>query len=79
MKQPQVGDTVRVNDPAFDRLWEGKVTQLLAMQFTFDPLIGGIYLFCLYSSDWTVIKKRRPRLSKSRLGRKKLTRAHLSH
>ena len=50
-KQPEIGDYIVHNEPAFGRVNEGKVVQLLAMQFVYETP-DGHRRFCMFREDW---------------------------
>ena len=68
MKKPNLHDTVTIHEPAFNRVRTGKVTQLLSMQFIIHEPHNSTPIFCLFSGDWSIDKRARPKLKKSRLG-----------
>lgn len=53
MKKPQLGDYIVHNEPAFDRVNEGVVIQLLGMQFVYQTPEGHDR-FCLFKENWKI-------------------------
>ena len=52
MKRPEVGDYIEHREPAFDRVNEGKVVQLLSMQFVYETPKGD-RRHCMFREDWS--------------------------
>jgi|TARA_R110000803_G_scaffold46719_3_gene97987 hypothetical protein len=56
--KPEIGDYIIHREPSFNRVNEGEITQILAMQFTYlTP--DGQDRFCLFSEDWNHKQKER--------------------
>lgn len=51
-KSPQLGDYIEHKEPAFDRINEGKVIQLLSMQFLYETPSGNIR-HCMFTEQWS--------------------------
>jgi hypothetical protein len=49
--KPDLGDRIIHKEPAFNRENEGKVVQMLAMQFVYKTDDGNTR-FCLFKEDW---------------------------
>ena len=54
-KEPAIGDYIQHSEPAFDRVNEGKVVQLLAMQFIYETPKGNLR-HCMFTEQWKHIK-----------------------
>ena len=52
-KAPAIGDYIVHKEPYFNRVNEGKVIQLLGMQFVYRTNTGN-ERFCLYKEDWSL-------------------------
>ncbi len=52
MKKPEVGDYIEHRVPTFDRVNEGKVVQLLSMQFVYETPQGNLR-HCMFREDWS--------------------------
>ena len=52
--RPKEGDRIRHTEPEFDRVTEGNVVLLLAVQFTYIT-DEGYTRFCFYKDLWEVI------------------------
>jgi len=50
-KQPKIGDHIVHKEPYFHRVNEGKVIQLLSMQFVYKTEKGE-QRFCMYRENW---------------------------
>ena len=53
-KPPELGDYIQHSEPAFDRVNDGTVDQLLAMQFVYVTPKGD-RRHCLFSEQWKKI------------------------
>jgi hypothetical protein len=51
-KSPKLGDWIIHKEPSFDREHEGKVVQLLSMQFVYETESGD-KRFCMFRENWT--------------------------
>lgn len=51
LRKPEVGDNIIHTESYFDRITEGRVTQLLSSQFVYVTDTGNTRL-CLYREDW---------------------------
>ena len=56
-KKPQLGDYIVHKEPSFDRENEGKVIELLGMQFVYETAAGD-QRFCLYKESWRKIDEK---------------------
>ena len=52
-KPPSLGDYIVHKEPYFNRVNEGTVDQLLAMQFVYITPKGN-RRFCMFSEDWSL-------------------------
>lgn len=52
-KAPELGDYIIHKEPAFSRENEGKVIQILAMQFVYETPKGETR-YCLFREDWKI-------------------------
>lgn len=51
-KSPKIGDWIVHKEPAFNREHEGKVVQLLSMQFVYQT-DSGETRFCMFRENWS--------------------------
>ena len=51
-KQPKLGDYIVHREPAFNRVSEGEVIEMLGMQFVYRTPEGH-ERFCLFKEDWS--------------------------
>lgn len=56
-KAPELGDYIEHSEPAFNRVNEGTVVQLLAMQFIYETPKGHIR-HCMFTEQWKKIEKK---------------------
>jgi len=54
--KPEVGDYIVHRESAINKVNEGKIVHMLAMQFVYETP-AGIERFCLFSADWNHIEK----------------------
>ncbi len=52
MKKPEIGDYIEHREPTFARVNEGKVVQLLSMQFVYETPKGD-RRYCMFREDWS--------------------------
>jgi len=55
-KQPKIGDYIIHSEPYYHRVNEGKVIEILAMQFVYKTPKGETR-YCLFKEDWKHKKK----------------------
>ena len=55
-EKPAVGDTIVHREPSFSRTNEGKIIEMLTMQFVYETKSGGTR-FCMFNEDWNHIEK----------------------
>jgi hypothetical protein len=53
-KAPELGDYIEHREPYFNRVYRGKVKQLLSAQFVYETETGNTR-FCLFKEDWNKI------------------------
>lgn len=51
VKKPELGDRIEHKEPAFDRINEGVVIEILAMQFVYRT-DNGNERFCMFTELW---------------------------
>ena len=56
-KSPELGDYIEHRQPYFDRVNQGKVVELLSMQFVYETDNGNIR-FCMFREDWSKIDEK---------------------
>ncbi len=56
-KAPELGDYIEHRQPYFDRIYQGKVVELLSMQFVYETDDGHQH-FCMFREDWSKIDEK---------------------
>lgn len=56
-KAPELGDYIEHSEPAFNRVNEGTVVQLLSMQFIYETPKGHVR-HCMFTEQWKKIEKK---------------------